>query len=210
MRASHTVSNHEVSWDETINLTEISTSAWEIVISSWCRIQNVYINLIRGYSLLGRSNAVFFTRTHHLISCLFPSCSLSLRNHERNLNWKEKNCLADFWSKISKQSKQAFSKAFSTISTDIQQGHEAITEFSSKGLDALQNLTDSYHPVSLQIVPAYKARRIVTLDINSVARHLSSTYILDWSRHCRSILLSKPMFWLLGGFAGKNFNINGR
>lgn len=95
--------------------------------------------------------------------------------------WKEENSLADFWSKISKQSKEDFSKTFSTISRDIQQGHEVInTEFSSKSLDALQNLSDRRHHVSMQIVPEHETRRVVTLNIYSALRHPSSTYILDW------------------------------
>lgn len=66
-------------------ITGISTSAWEIVISSWCRIWSVYINLIGGhywnaqmlYSLL---EPITWFRACPRVAHCHP-----LRNHERNL-----------------------------------------------------------------------------------------------------------------------------
>lgn len=72
---------------------------------------------------------------------LVPELLIVTHSEIMSETWKEENCLADFWSKISKQSKEDFSKPFSTISTDIQQGHEVInTEFSSKRLRCTSKL----------------------------------------------------------------------
>lgn len=55
---------------------------------------------------------------------LVPELLIVTHSEIMSETWKgkEENSLADFWSKISKQSKEDFSKTFSTISTDYPAG----------------------------------------------------------------------------------------
>lgn len=97
---------------------------------------------------MGRSNAVFFTRTHHLTSCLFPSCSLS----PTPKSWAKLEGRKTIWPisgvRFLSNPKKLSARLFPRHQQISSRATKSSTRSSlPKGLDALQILSDRHHHV---------------------------------------------------------------